>query len=50
MDEQLSVEGIKSNIEFYKRLKDIYSSLYTEALLNEVKYTKALQELTKEQE
>ena len=49
MDEQLSVEGIKSNIEFYKRLKDIYSSLYTEALLNEVKCTKMLQDLNEEE-
>lgn len=49
MNEQLSIEGIKSNLEFYKRLKEIYSSLYTEALLNEVKCTKMLQELTEEE-
>lgn len=43
MDEQLSVEAIQSNIEFYKRVKQTYLNLYTEALLNEVKYMKMLQ-------
>lgn len=43
MDEQLSVEAINSNIEFYKRVKQTYLALYTEALLNEVKYMKMLQ-------
>lgn len=49
MDEQLSAEAIKSNIEFFKTQKEFYSSLYSQALLNEVKYSKMLQELTEEE-
>ena len=46
--ENLSKEAIKSNIEFYKLQKEYYSNLHTEALLNEIKWSKLLNDMEEE--
>lgn len=45
MDDTLSTEAIKANIEYFKKLKEEYSSMYSQALLNQVKFEKMLHDL-----